>query len=70
MGEMESAPGVLLSSIYGISASEVLVEKLYFLMCEQDSGILLQDVSASTYSFGQLSIHHEIVHMLFCFGKF
>lgn len=39
-------------------------------MGKQDSGILLQDVRASTYSFGQLSIHHEIVHMLFCFGEF
>jgi hypothetical protein len=61
-----------LSSTYGISALDILV-KTHISQCGNItvySDIILNDVRGSTYSFGQLSIHHEIVHMLFCFGKF
>lgn len=26
--------------------------------------------TVTTYSLSQLSVHHEVVHMFFCFGKF
>lgn len=34
------------------------------------SNIPSEKTAVVTYSFCQLSIHHEVVHVLFCFGKF
>lgn len=54
-----------LSSTCGISALYVLMKN-----CISQCGNNTVYSDISTYSFGQLSIHHEIVHMFFCFGKF
>lgn len=55
---------------HDILAIEVRIKTLLLNVIKKHNNMPCEDTEVVTYSFSQLSIHHEVVHMFFCFGKF